>query len=262
MTEKMQLLLNVFHELAEKEIEHSSGERQIIHSVECPINEYFIQDFQICDVRVVPPGHRSFGRGFIPLYHFLYHEFILIQGGFGSAPEPYHLPIRNAYNLVIGEIPGAVMKGDGELLNWDTMNWAPWKPQVGDNDDALSMLRSATVLRRGVAKDFLVYGRMLSPAQVENIEIMRWQYGGHDHQIPSVFHAAWKAPDGRFGVVLANWTGEQQEVDVSDTRLGREVIQHTSSRCLETNVHLVKGDSLAIRLSPLSCTLIESHGGR
>lgn len=259
MTEKMQLLVDGFHKLGAEELERSSGKRQIIYSVECPINEYFIPGFQLCDVRVIPPGHSGFGRGFIPLYHFLYHEFILIQGGFGSAPEPYHLPIRNAYNLVIGEIPGAVMKGDGELLNWDTMNWAPWEPQIGDNDDSLQMLQSAITLRRGPAKDFLVYGRMMAPVQIEKIKTMQWQYGDRDHQIPAVFHAAWQSPDGRFGLVLANWTKEHQEVDVSDPRLGDKVIQHISSQKMEPSVRSVTGQRLEVSLPPLSCTLLEAH---
>jgi hypothetical protein len=261
MTEKMQLLVDAFHELGAKEFERSSGERQIVYSVECPINEYFMPEFQICDVRVVPPGHRGFGRGFIPLYHFLYHEFILIQGGFGSAPEPYHLPIRNAYNLVIGEIPGTVMKGDGKLLNWDTMNWAPWEPDVGDNEDALQMLRSATALRRGMAKEFLVYGQMMPPGQVEGIKTMRWQYGGHDHRIPTVFHAEWQAPDGRFGIVLANWTEEQQEISIVDSRLGGKVAQHISSQEVESKILPVTHESLTVRLPPLSCALLASHRG-
>jgi hypothetical protein len=260
MTEKMQLLVDAFHDMGAKEFERSSGSRQIVYSVECPINEYFIPAFQICDVRVIPPGHHGFGRGFIPLYHFLYHEFILIQGGFGSAPEPYHLPIRNAYNLIVGEIPGTVMKGDGKLLNWDTMNWAPWAPDVGDNDDALQMLRSTTALRRGPAKDFLVYGRMLAPGQIENIKMVRWQHGGRDHQIPAVFHAAWQATDCRFGLVLANWTTEWQEVGVSDPRLSGRVVQYISSQGVESKILSSTHDSLAVRLPPLSCGLLESKG--
>jgi hypothetical protein len=264
MVEKMELLVDSFHDLAKKEGERSRGNRQVIYSVEGPVNECFLSSFQICDIRVVPPGHNfgSFWRGFIPLYHFLYHEFILIQGGFGSAPEPYHLPIRNAYNLVVGEIPGAVMKGDGTLLNMDTMNWAPWDVEVGDNDDALYVLRSGIALRRGPAKDFLVYGRMLSPAEVENIKVVRWQHGGKDHQIPAVFHAAWGAPDGRFGMVLANWTTELQKVKVSDSRLGSEVAQHISTQGLESKTLTVAGDGLSISLPPLSCALVESRGAR
>ena len=72
------------------------------------------------------------------------------------------------------------------------------------------MLKSATALRRGPARDYLVFGRMMHPAQVEGIPTMRWQHGGRDHQIPAVFHSAWRAPDGRMGVVLANWTTDTQ----------------------------------------------------
>ncbi len=32
------------------------------------------------------------------------------------------IPIRNAYNFVVGEIPGATLQGDGLLLNKDTGN--------------------------------------------------------------------------------------------------------------------------------------------
>ena len=262
MTEKMLLLLNLFHKRAEEEFERSGGERQIVFSVEGPANEYVLPYLHLCDIRVVPPGHRfgapGFGGHFVPLFHFLYHEFILIQGGFGTGPEPYHLPIRNAYNAVIGEIPGAVMKGDGALLNKDTMNWAPWEPQVGSNEDAFEMLRTTTALRRGPAKDFLVYGRMCSPSSVAGIEVMRWHNGGKYHQIPAVFHAAWQAPDGRFGLVLANWTGKTQEVQVSEPRLGGEAIQHTSSQQMESKSFVANEQRIKISLPRLSCALVAS----
>ncbi len=259
MTEEMHNLIDTFHELATAEHKRTQGSRQIVFSVECPVNECFLPCFQICDIRVVPPGHR--GRQlshFIPLYHFLYHEFILIQGGFGSAPEPYHMPIRNAYNLVVGEIPGAVLKGDGRLLNKDTMNWAPWNPQVGNNDDALQMLTAATALRRGKGKDFLVYGRMLRPANVQNIKTICWQEGGYDHQIPAVFHATWQAPDARVGLILVNWTTEAQKVRIIDERLGDKVLESVSSDNLKSRVLSSVDGSFKMVLPGLSCVLLES----
>ncbi len=262
MTESMRHVVDAFHALARDEVARGTG-RQIVFSVEGPVNEYFLQDFQICDIRVVPPGHRPdhrLWRGFVPLYHFLYHELVLIQGGFGYGPEPYHLPIRNAYNLVVGEIPGAVMKGDGRLLNLDTSNWAPWDIEAGDDEHAVRMLRAATALRRGPAEPFLVYGRMLAPAQVEQIETMRWQHGGTDHSIEAIFHAAWQAPDGRFGLVLANWTDQPQALAVADPRLAGAVAQHLSGPSLETKPLSDTGDHIALHLPPLSCALIESLG--
>ncbi len=253
MTDAMRTTVDTFHALAaESRANAPAGAvREIVYSVEGLVNECFLGDFQICDVRVVPPGHSP--ASWIPLYHFLYHEFILIQGGFGSAPEPHHLPIRNAYNWVIGEIPGAVLKGDGLLLNNDTFNWAPWEPQVGDNEQSIDMLRAATVLRRGAAKDFLVYGRMLAPAKVEGIQTMRWQHGGRDHRIPAVFHAAWQSPDGRRAVALANWTAEPQQVTLVDERLGARVDVHTAAQAVEWRSVEVDQGVLRLVLPPLSC---------
>ncbi|MBZ0293546.1 MAG: DUF6259 domain-containing protein, partial [Anaerolineae bacterium] len=179
MTEAMLELTESFHQKKATVAAETNGTRQLVFSVEGPVNEYMIPHFQICDVRVVPPQHEAaneWWKGSIPLYHFLYHEFILIQGGFGHGADPHHLAIKNAFNLVVGEIPGAVLKGDGSLLNKDNpgINWAPWEPQMGDNEESLSMLQSTTAMRRGPGKDYLVFGRMQSPAAVTTQQV-EWQ---------------------------------------------------------------------------------------
>ncbi len=266
MTDTMHALVDIFKTRAARARE-GAPHRQIVFSVEGPVNEYFMPHFQICDIRVVPPGMRAehwLWWDWIPLYHFLYHEYILMQGGFGHGADPYHLAMRNAYNLVIGEIPGAVMKGDGELLNVDSpgINWAPWDQPGGDNEQALAMLRAATQMRRGPARDFLVYGKMLSPARVNNIKTMRWQYAGRDYTIPAVFHAAWQAPrsNQRVGVILANWTDKPQRVSVSDARLGNHIAQYDSGDVVKTKTRRLRRDALSVRLAPLSCTLLEAKG--
>ena len=256
MTAAMQEFVGACDAVRREELDASDGQRQLVFSAEATVNEYFIPSFHLTDVRVVPPGHLP-GKSFVPLYHYLYHELIVVQGGFGTGPEPYHMPIRNAYNLVVGEIPGAVMKGDGKLLNWDTYNWAPWAPDVGDSEDSLEMLATTAALRRGPAKDFLVYGRMQSPAPIRGVEMQRWQFSGKDHQIPAVFDGAWQAPDGRFGIVLANWTTALQKVTVCDSRLGDNVAVHVSCGEMRSAVCKPDGEDLAVGLAPLSCALLE-----
>jgi hypothetical protein len=256
MTAAMEEFVRGCGRVGESTLKKSDGERQMIFSVEATVSEYFLQDFQLTDVRVIPPGHKPWA-GFVPLYHYLYHELIVIQGGFGMGPEPYHMPIRNAYNLVVGEIPGGVMIGDGSLLNRDTMNWAPWEPTVGDNEASVEMLRCTVALRRGPAKDFLVYGRMMPQARVEGVRTMRWQRAGTDHQIPAVFHAAWQAPDGRLGLVLANWTEESQELEIVDSRIGKEAHVYVSAKEASDAQRIVADDGLHVVLPPLSCALVE-----
>ena len=70
------------------------------------------------------------------------------------------------------------------------MNWAPWEPMVGSDDDAVEMIRTVTALRRGPGKDFLVFGRMLRPAAVAGIQTIEWTHGKRTHRIPTVFHTA------------------------------------------------------------------------
>ena len=258
MNSGMQLLLDSFRKIAAEETAKSQGQRRFVFSVESPPNEFFMPNFQICDQRIVPPGHRGYGHAFFPLHSFLYHEFVVIQGGFGSAPEPYHMPIRNAYNLVVGEIPGGVLTGDGSLLNRDTFNWAPWVPPVGDNDDSLQMLRSTAALRRGKARDFLVFGRMQRPAAATGIKVVHWETDGQVHKIPAVFHSAWQSPQGSFGIVMANWTKETHEVTLSDSRLGSEIVESISAQEVMTRPRRLNQGKINVSLPPLSCALIET----
>ena len=82
------------------------------------------------------------------------------------------------------------------------------------------MLKNATELRRGAGKPYLVYGQMQKPANLEEIPIINWQYGGYDYEAPAVFDCLWKAPDGRLGLILANWTDRPRRIKINDCRLG------------------------------------------
>jgi len=250
MKEAMARIIGEFHAAADE-----LGEREVIHSTEMPANEFCLPLYQECDVRVQPPGY---GGNAVPLYHYLYHECIVMQGGMGGGPEPYHLPIRNAYNCVLGEIPGAVLTSDGTLLNKDTYNWAPWEPKVGNNDHALEVIRTATALRRGPGRDFLVFGRMQTPAEVGEIDTITWEWGSRVFRVPAVFHAAWSAPDGRFGIVLANWTGRRRRVRLADPRLGTAATVHASgAKLTRRRLNLTNGPA-AITVPALGCVLVET----
>jgi len=249
MSEAMASLIEGFGHIARE-----AGAAGVIQSVEQPCAEFCLPLFQQADVRVSPPGTGC--PDFIPLYHYLFHECIIMHGMMGWGAEPYHLPIRTAWNGVLGEIPGAVMTGDGTLLNRDTPNWALWEPKVGSNDDALEMIRVVTAMRRGAGRPFLVYGRMQRPARVEGVRIEEWEWEGRRHAVPAVTHAAWRAPDGRFGVVLANWTTAARAVHIADQRLSGAVTEVVcASDTLERERRTDDG-ALDIALPPLSIALV------
>jgi hypothetical protein len=250
MARKMAEMVAAFRRAA-----RAAGEDQVIQSVEMCCNEYCLPLFQESDSRLRPPGHHS-GANIVPVYQFLFHECIVMHGGMGHAPEPYHLQIRNANNGVMGEIPGGVLTGDGTLLAKDTENWAEWEPRVGSDAEALEMIRVVTAMRRGAGRDFLVYGRMMAPAAVRGVRTVRWKHQGRRHRIPAVFHCAWQAPDARFGIALANWTNQTQRVSVADRRLGQELTEHVVGR--RTAARHVRCDRgrLALVLPPLSMVLV------
>jgi hypothetical protein len=252
MAAAMEEMIAAFRRAAEE-----AGEAAVIQSTENPCNEYCLQLFQQSDVRVSPPG--SGLPDFVPLYHYLFHECTIMHGMMSTGGEPFALPIRNAWNAVLGQIPGAVMTGDGELLNRETFNWAPWEPKVGSNDDSLEMIRTVTAMRRGPGRSFLVYGRMQRPAEVEGLRTIEWEHGGRQYAVPALAHAAWQAPDGRHGVVLANWTAEEQRVTVHDARLGEAVAIHTCGREVSTATAAVTEARVPVTVPPLGCVLVR-HG--
>lgn len=217
MTQSLEELFDRMDAL--KNIAKQQEGRDIVYSVEGPSNEYFIPRLDICDSRVNPRGNPNVEENQVPLYQYLYHDYILLNGGFGYGPEPYHMEIKNALNLVSGQIPGAVLMDDGHIQNQDTDNWAPWGEQPGSQAAAVTMLNTANTLRRGAAKRYLVYGKMQRPVAAEGIEQVCWQYGKKNSEHPAVFHSAWTTPEGRFAAVFANWTNKEQTVELYDERL-------------------------------------------
>ncbi|MCL4506169.1 MAG: DUF6259 domain-containing protein [Chloroflexi bacterium] len=251
MAEKMAQFMTSLHASARE-----AGAVGVAHSAESGLNEYCLPLFQQTELRTYPP---HYGVDIVPLYQYLFHECVVLQGMMGNAPEPYHLVIRNAVNCVLGGIPGGVLTGDGTLLDKDTNNWAPWQPHVENSAHAFQMIRAVSALRRGPGKDFLVYGRMLRPVQANGIPMVEWHYNGRLNRIPAVFHSAWQAQDGRTAIVLANWTTDSQTVVIEDDRLriGHDALTLQVSDAELHNVALAQTDqTMTVTLPALSCALL------
>jgi hypothetical protein len=248
MTQAMKRLLDELEATA-----RSAGQTKVAFSVESTPNEFFMKRFPICDIRVSPPGYHGMLANYVPLYHFLHHEFLLFQGGFGFGPEPYHLATQTAYNFVLGEIGGGVLTGSGRLLNKDSINWAPWQPEVGDDEPALELLRCATAMRRGQGRPYVVFGRMEYPVKAFETETVNWTYGGKLNSISAVFHAAWRSPEQRFAIALANWTDQERTVAIKDERLSSQANFIVMAR--ESNASQVSVGEV-LRVPALSCALL------
>jgi len=247
MSDKMKLFIEEFHKAA---VEY--GQEHVIHSAESGLNETCLQLFQQTELRTFPPGY---GNDVIPLYQYLFHECVVIQGMMGNAPEPYHLSIRNAVNCVLGGIPGGVLTGDGALLDKDTFNWEEWEPKVENSENAFMLIRNVTALRKGEGRRFLVFGRMQRPADIEGIEDLSWKFNGRENSVPKVFHSAWRSPDEGFGIVLCNWTSEEIKLMVDDDRLGEEVNVVIYEKCINSSI-MARRSGIFVILSGHSCAVL------
>jgi hypothetical protein len=129
-----------------------------------------------------------------------------------------------------------------------------WDRPAGDQDGAYEMFRGAAALRRGVGRDFLVFGRLLRPRPVSGIEPVAWTHGREANELPSVEHATWQAPDGRVAVALANWTDRPRSATLDLG--GRAATYHVSADGGPTRRPLAAGGPTALSIPPRACALL------
>jgi hypothetical protein len=236
--------------LAELETRAAAAGRPIAFSVENVANDHLIGHFSTCDVRPNPAGD------FVPLYHYLFHEYIRTQAAFALAPNPYWMEVKTALSFVLGDQPTAIMGPGGRLMAWAGHPWASWDTPAGDQVAIFALLRRSIVLRRGAGRDYLVFGRMLRPAAVQGIEPVTWTCEQRVATLPAVFHARWLAPDGRVAIALANWTASPQAVQIevpSSEKSCRYLVQTEALEVFEPGT----GSTLRLALPPVSVALLE-----
>jgi hypothetical protein len=100
---------------------------------------------------------------------------------------------------------------------------------------------------------------MQRPAKAGQVNVVHWESSGQVHQIPAVFHSAWHSPQGRLGIVLANWTKETQVVALSDSRLGPRATEIIHADEVISRQRVVEEGTISLSLPPLSCALLEGE---
>lgn len=165
-----------------------SADSTVAMSCEGAPPEIYLQDFQIWDARI-----RT-----CPLYSFLYHEYANGHEGFYTNrvnDEALRLSVGRA--LVTGYMMNFTLRNKGLIeYDWDQ----PWTRAIPDQSAILDWAKRVNQFRSGIARDYLVYGRMLRPWKVSNVTEHDLGWGME----PLVQSATWQASDGRVAVVLAN----------------------------------------------------------
>lgn len=173
------------------------------------MSELFIQHLDICHGRVFDEPRGVEG---IPLFAYLYHEYVPCYGGDWSSQLSDNTcgVYNHAANFVYGSLPAAC----SHTLQKSMKNELP-----AQCDDAILKIgRNCGRLHWRFSK-FFVEGRMLRyeklavssiPVRYTGQNFSGWKKGCGMQ--PAVLHCRWEAPDGSQAWVFANISDEVQEV--------------------------------------------------
>jgi len=202
--------------------------------------ETYLQDFQTWDARV----------GLCPLYSFLYHEYANgFEGFYTNRVNDEALRLSAARALVTGYIVDFTLRDKGLIeYDWDQT----WTRAIPDQAAILDWTKRINHFRAGVARDYLVYGRMLRPWTVSGVTERDFGWG-KERLVQS---ATWQAPDGRIGVVLANYADlpESPRVEL-EAQGSKKLVLYIGDRKEERDVELPS--VVDIQMEPRSLCLIE-----
>ena len=199
-----------------------------------------LQNFQVWDSRF----HTT------PLYSFLYHEYANgFQGFYTNRVNDEALRLSEARAFVYGYTINFTLRDKGLVeYDWDQT----WNRAVPDQAAFIDWTKRVSRYRAGVARDYLVYGRMLRPWNVSRVTERDFGWGKE----PLVQSATWQAQDGRVGVVLANYADLPETPRVELEGAGsKKLVIYTGDQKREKD--LEAPGVLDVVMEPRSICLIE-----
>jgi hypothetical protein len=170
-------------------------------------SELFLQDLDVYHARNYDQPRGLMG---VPLFSYLYHEYLPCYGGDWSSflSDNTNGVYYHAANFVNGNLPA----GCPQSMKKMTRNAEP-----EEADEAILRMARHTCRLFSAYTDFLVLGKMLkTPAlQIEGETIkfvgVNFGFGKGPLTVPSVLHRAWQAPDGRVAYAMANVTDKTRQ---------------------------------------------------
>jgi hypothetical protein len=192
-----------FNELLDKDTEEARFHNpKTAMSCEGAPPEIYLQKFQTWDSRIEVSN--------CPLHSFVYHEYANgFQGCYTNRVNDEALRLSVARALVTGYMFCFTLRDQGRIeYDWDQL----WTRAIPDQAAILDWTKRANQLRAGIARDYLIFGRMQRPYKINNVTHRDFGWGPE----PLVQAATWKAQDGRIGVVLANYAdlGETPQIEL------------------------------------------------
>lgn len=159
---------------------------------------------------------------YAPIFQMIYHDYINLYGN-----SLAHGKIPNAVGETLKDYPMCLPLGLS-FIQGDQLGWiAIWNILIGiadppppdyvpydDFSSELAMWRKMAHFRQKAAKKYLALGQMVKPPVLQGTDPNNvsgnWWNG--DVIAPGVLHSAWKASDGKLGIIMLNITPASQTV--------------------------------------------------
>ncbi len=143
--------------------------------------ETFVEDLTFNDLRF--NGFYYFGEP-VHAYSYVLHEYInnfmgngCSTGSLNCELSPESLALRIAYNFVGGNFLSLTLRDSGHI-SW---GWgASWIEGPKNEENILLLVKNLNAWRKGPHKEFLRYGRMKKPQELEGIGKYKLYSGGGD----------------------------------------------------------------------------------
>lgn len=162
----------------------------------------------------------------VPLYAYVYHEYLHNFSGNSVSSLDFidinrspdcHL-LRVAHSYLAGDLMTLVINQDGEIVwSWGERDFSI----LPERKPIIDFIKSATSYRRGIGKKYLVFGKMIKPANVKCELVAMYKPESESYtEYPAVLTTAWEAPDGSKAQFFASYRKQDEEctVDLSGTK--------------------------------------------
>jgi Domain of unknown function (DUF6259) len=201
---------------------------------------------------------RPYFPGMIPLFTYVYHEYIPLLGGDGryGIACPEEQLITHAANFVYGHMKFVTVGDNG------------YDFEVNPNYPIFTLLRNLCQAERTYARDYLVYGRMLAPTPLQCSKVT---FDGHiplikpledlpdppQVDVPKVMHGVWQSPRNKVGYVLVNWSAETDKVRMGLRNQDNPVLLTSGSDKRVVPQEEVRSAQISITVPARSVVLVE-----
>jgi len=191
-----------------------SASKKTNPAILCPTetpSEFYIPVSDSYDARrALPDGHfwrgemESFpGAKLPPVFEFVYHEYVVPYS------EPSLYLDRGVANSTYIPVSQSLAVTSGEILGFGTQ----WSLALGGTRDWLRDTRECIATWQSCGKEFLAYGRMQKPPEldvpVEEVQPLDEGFRGSPLRYPAILASAWTSPMSAVGYIFSNISANQ-----------------------------------------------------